>query len=104
MFEPTKLVIVAWSAVLVQSKCRKPPLKLSLLPATPAVIVAVPALLVSRKFKGPSPKTLICAGPAVLELVNSAPCPTGKGKFGAFAGMAWIPLPVILKPEEGDKV
>ena len=61
-------------------------------------------MLVSRKFKGAKPKTLISAGPAVLELVNSAPCPTGKGKFGAFVGVARIPLPVILKPEEGDKV
>ena len=63
-------------------------MKLSLLPATPAVIVAVPALLVLKKSRGPKPKTLINAGPAVLELVNAAPCPTGKGKFGAFAAVA----------------
>src|SRR5260221_12473288 len=99
MFEPTKLVIVAWSAVLLPKKCMKPPLKLSLLPATPAVIVAVPALLVSRKFKWASPKTLICAGPDVFEFVNPAPRPTGKGKFGVFAGMAWIHQPRRIKPK-----
>ena len=104
MFEPTKLVIVALAAVLLSWNIVKPPSKPLLLPATPAVIVAVPALLVLWKSMVPSPKTLICAGPAVLELKNSANCPTGKGKFGAFAGMAWIPLPVILKPEEGNKV
>ena len=44
----------------------KPPVKSSLLPASPAVIVAVPAVLPLWKFTFPRPSTWMDAAPALL--------------------------------------
>ena len=104
MFEAQKLVIFASAAVLLPRKNTKPPVKpmgslLELLVALPALIVAVPALLLARKAMGPVLKAFKIAGPAVLEFLKSS---SGKETLnvGAFSGLAWIPMPVILNDVE----
>jgi hypothetical protein len=100
MFEAQKLVIFASAAVLLPRKNTKPAVKplgseMDVLPARPALIVALPALLLPRKAMGPVLKAFKIAGPAVLEFVNSS---IGKETLnvGLFGRLAWIPLPVIL--------
>ena len=70
-FEAQKLVIVASAAVLLPRKNTKPPVKPigslpALLPARPAVIFAVPAVLPSLKFTELVPSTWMDAASALL--------------------------------------
>jgi hypothetical protein len=91
------------AAVLVPRKKTKPPVKplgseMDVLPATPALIVALPAVLVLRKAIGPVLKALRIARPAVLEFSNSR---TGRSTLnvGALAA-GWMPTPVIATSTE----
>src|SRR6266446_2411757 len=96
MFEPTSAVIVALPAVLLSKNFMKPAWKPVVSVARPAVIVAWPAVLVPWKFALPKPVTLIIAGPAVLELVKTI-VEALSLNVGALVGlMAPMPLPVIV--------